>query len=105
MTELDDTLRPLDRLQQQFDELVESLKARCIHFGIDPKKRRVVAMLDLDDDLFLTDDDRETKKFDAEFNKIARGFHQEEKEEKIAERILDLSELERKLADPDEGIL
>lgn len=96
-----EALEPLKRLEELFRAEIEKCGGRLVHFSISPSKREVTVLLDLDDDLFLDPDQRKTK---DEFEEIERNFHVERKDEKAVEAIEGLSDLERRLANPEEGI-
>jgi hypothetical protein len=97
----DEIFNPLKRLEELFKQAAEACGGRLMHFSISPQ-RELQVLLDLNDDLFLDSEDREMRKA---FEEIERNFHIDAKDEKMAEKVRDLSELERKLQDPNEGIL
>lgn len=98
----DETLRPLERLEEFFKGEAEKHGATVVQFLVSPSRREVTVLLDLEDELFLDDETRQVR---DEFEEIEKNFAVERKEERAAEAVRDLSDLERKLADPDEGIL
>lgn len=98
MTELE----PLTRLEEFFRGEAEKHGGKVINFLVSPSKREVLVLIDLDDELFLGDEDREVRK---QFEEIERNFHAETKDERAAQAVRDLSELEEKLSNPNDGIL
>lgn len=98
----EESLTPLQRVEERFREAAEAEGGKVVFFGLQPGRREITVMLELDEDLFLDDEGRE---FKDKFEEIERGFHTEKKEERMVEAVRDLSELEEKLADPGEGIL
>lgn len=90
----EEPLGPLAKIEELFKTEIEKLGGRTVHFSISPSKREVTVLIDLNDDLFLTEQEREDRDVLAD---IEQQFAEERVVEKAKEAKQDLSEVKRLL--------
>lgn len=89
-------LAPFARLEELFRAEMEKMGAKTVHFSFSAVRREVTILLDLDDDLFLTEQQRDDRDVLAEMERSL-------KEQSVPDKTTEvLSKLDSIIEDEDE---